>query len=81
MDETNHLLKIQFTYQGQLKPLSSVMFGVSPEFELILYTLVYLSGKDKVSCTIDDLDCSIVLHKYRSAGKESIGTAYVDILE
>ncbi|KAI9178931.1 hypothetical protein H9P43_005593 [Blastocladiella emersonii ATCC 22665] len=76
-----HLLKLQFTYKGKLKPISTVLLGVSPEFELMLYTLVFLSGQDSVACVLDDTDVSVIVHRNKQRGTESIGSAYIDILE
>lgn len=38
------LLTIQFEWQGVLKSVSSTLIGVSPEFEIALYTLCILAG-------------------------------------
>ncbi|CAA6673850.1 unnamed protein product [Spirodela intermedia] len=46
-DEETKLLTIQFEWNGVLKSVSSSLIGVSPEFELALYTLCfYLGGED-----------------------------------
>ncbi|KAI9216518.1 Endoribonuclease XendoU [Blastocladiella britannica] len=74
-----NLLKLQFLYKGKTKPLSTCMIGVSPEFELMLYTLAYLSGRDKLPCYIDESECEIVVHKMFKAGKSHIGSSYLDI--
>ncbi|KAI9143793.1 Endoribonuclease XendoU [Paraphysoderma sedebokerense] len=71
------LITIQFTYNNILKPISSMMVGVSPEFEVALFTLIYLSGMEKVNCVLDGIDTQVVVHRSRD-GK--IGTAYVEVL-
>ncbi|PWA96149.1 endoribonuclease XendoU-like protein [Artemisia annua] len=46
-DSETQLLTIQFEWNGVLKSVSSTMIGVSPEFELALYTLCfYMGGED-----------------------------------
>lgn len=43
-DSETQLLTIQFEWNGVLKSVSSTMVGVSPEFEIALYTLCYFVG-------------------------------------
>ncbi|KAF7828505.1 poly(U)-specific endoribonuclease-B-like isoform X2 [Senna tora] len=46
-DSETQLLTIQFEWNGVLKSVSSTLVGVSPEFELALYTLCfYMGGED-----------------------------------
>lgn len=46
-DSESQLLTIQFEWNGVLKSVSSTLIGVSPEFELALYTLCfYVGGED-----------------------------------
>uniref|UniRef100_A0A2P2JL91 PolyU-specific endoribonuclease-B n=1 Tax=Rhizophora mucronata TaxID=61149 RepID=A0A2P2JL91_RHIMU len=43
-DSETQLLTIQFEWNGALKSVSSTLVGVSPEFELALYTLCFFVG-------------------------------------
>ncbi|XP_021765743.1 poly(U)-specific endoribonuclease-B-like [Chenopodium quinoa] len=43
-DAETQLLTVQFEWNGVLKSLSSMFIGVSPEFELALYTLCFFAG-------------------------------------
>lgn len=43
-DSETQLLTIQFEWNGVLKSVSSTMIGVSPEFEIALYTLCFFMG-------------------------------------
>ncbi|XP_077235180.1 uncharacterized protein LOC143877179 isoform X2 [Tasmannia lanceolata] len=46
-DSETQLLTIQFEWNGVLKSISSILVGVSPEFEIALFTLCfYLGGED-----------------------------------
>ncbi|KAL5551262.1 hypothetical protein UlMin_001438 [Ulmus minor] len=46
-DSETQLLTIQFEWNGVLKSVSSTLVGVSPEFEVALYTLCfYVGGED-----------------------------------
>ncbi|GLJ11612.1 hypothetical protein SUGI_0172760 [Cryptomeria japonica] len=44
-DSETQLLTAQFTWNGVLKSVSSVLIGVSPEFEIALYTLCFCVGR------------------------------------
>ena len=43
----SHLITMGFEWDGFPKPMSSTLFGVSPEFEIALYTLCYKLSGDK----------------------------------
>ncbi|KDP45985.1 hypothetical protein JCGZ_11888 [Jatropha curcas] len=46
-DSETQLLSIQFEWNGVLKSVSTILVGVSPEFEVALYTLCfYMGGQD-----------------------------------
>ncbi|KAL2901746.1 Poly(U)-specific endoribonuclease-B [Bienertia sinuspersici] len=45
-DAETQLLTVQFEWNGVLKSLSSMFVGVSPEFELALYTLCFFAGDE-----------------------------------
>ncbi|XP_047155754.1 poly(U)-specific endoribonuclease-A-like [Vigna umbellata] len=45
-DSETQLLTVQFEWNGVLKSLSSTLVGVSPEFEIALYTLCFYVGRE-----------------------------------
>ncbi|KAJ4846820.1 hypothetical protein Tsubulata_004612 [Turnera subulata] len=45
-DSETQLLTIQFEWNGVLKSVSSTLVGVSPEFEVALYTLCFYVGRE-----------------------------------
>ncbi|XP_024996294.1 poly(U)-specific endoribonuclease-B-like [Cynara cardunculus var. scolymus] len=45
-DSETQLLTIQFEWNGVLKSVSSTLVGVSPEFEIALYTLCFYMGNE-----------------------------------
>lgn len=45
-DSETQLLTIQFEWNGILKSVSSTLVGVSPEFEIALYTLCFFVGRE-----------------------------------
>jgi hypothetical protein len=38
------VLSVQFDWKGQRKPVTTLLVGTSPEFELALYTLCFVAG-------------------------------------
>ncbi|XP_039046844.1 poly(U)-specific endoribonuclease-B-like, partial [Hibiscus syriacus] len=44
-DSETQLLSIQFQWNGVLKAVSTILIGVSPEFEIALYTLCFFGGE------------------------------------
>ncbi|GAB4834660.1 hypothetical protein Ancab_032923 [Ancistrocladus abbreviatus] len=45
-DSETQLLTVQFEWNGVLKSVSSTFIGVSPEFEVALYTLCFFAGRE-----------------------------------
>uniref|UniRef100_A0A7S1XJG0 EndoU domain-containing protein n=1 Tax=Erythrolobus australicus TaxID=1077150 RepID=A0A7S1XJG0_9RHOD len=83
-----HILGIQFEWNGAVKPMSSIFVGVSPEFELALYTLAFLNaahgneGDDGVVCATleDEVDVRIVAH-LMGRHRPRLGSCYPEIVE
>lgn len=46
-DYESQLLTIQFEWNGVLKSVSSTLIGVSPEFEIAIYTLCFYEGGEE----------------------------------
>ncbi|CAG5125713.1 unnamed protein product, partial [Candidula unifasciata] len=70
------LIAAMFRWNKRIKPLGSFFFGVSPEFDIAIYTLCYLTNPNK--------RCSVVLdgHKVNIQTLNSsghIGTAYPEV--
>lgn len=74
--DLSHLLTIRFAWRGVTKAASSVLFGVSPEFELALYTMLFVAGEQ---------ENVVRLGRYRARVKvyqmgNKIGSAYPEAL-
>lgn len=67
------LLTIQFTWSGVLKSLSSTLIGVSPEFEIALYTLCFYAGEQDNRIELGPYNVN--LKCYRLEG-DKIGSAF-----
>lgn len=71
-DRNPHLLTIQFAWKGEVKPKGSSFIGVSPEFEIALYTVCYLMGHQAYKITLGGE--AVIIKCHQTAGK--IGTCY-----
>ena len=77
VDGNDHLLTIQFVWKHVTKEMATLFVGVSPEFELALYTLCFVCGGDKnvirLHTGTDVFDVEIVCHRMHG---NRIGTVY-----
>lgn len=71
-DSGTQLLTIQFEWNGVLKSLSSSLVGVSPEFEIALYTLCFFVGGEDNQVYLGPY--SVNIKCYRLGNK--IGSAF-----
>ncbi|XP_062510215.1 uridylate-specific endoribonuclease B-like [Corticium candelabrum] len=67
------LLTIQFSWKRETKPEGSTFIGTSPEFEMAIYTVLFLCGQsgDNV-VTVDKHRCNIKVYHHG----RNLGTAY-----
>ena len=72
-DAHTQLLTVQFDWNGVRKDQSSVLMGVSPEFEVALYTLCFYAGQED---NYVDLGPYRVNVKCYRLGQEKIGSAF-----
>jgi len=67
---------------GVEKFVGTSIIGVSPEFELALYTMAFLAGEDENVVTLDTggecFDLNVKCHKYDGGSK--VGSCYVEAL-
>ncbi|KAJ3016671.1 UNVERIFIED_CONTAM: hypothetical protein HDU68_012094 [Siphonaria sp. JEL0065] len=75
------VLSLQLSWNGDVKPVSTFLIGVSPEYELALCTLAFLAGPEgsPVPVVIDDVNCEVVVHQFTNLSGQKIGSAYVSI--
>ncbi|XP_028810097.1 poly(U)-specific endoribonuclease-C isoform X2 [Denticeps clupeoides] len=74
-DADDHVLNLQFSWKGLVKPLGSSFIGVSPEFEVALFTIVFLMSTEKTTkavVKVDEYLLEIVVCRHGRA----IGTSY-----
>lgn len=80
LSDKGTVLKLHFTQQGVDKPVDSMFIGTSPELEIALYTLCFVTRTDN-DCYLKlaGKDVNIITHSYRYRSKNFIGSAYPQI--
>lgn len=78
-DQDDHVLNLQFSWHGLLKPVGSAFIGTSPEFEMALFTIVFLMNTERSTTVVVNIDqCQMELVVIRHG--RSLGTAYPKLL-
>lgn len=78
-DQDDHVLNLQFSWHGLVKPVGSAFVGASPEFEMALFTVVFLMNTDRSTNVLVNIDqCQMELVVIRHG--RSLGTAYPRLL-
>lgn len=74
------IVKFHFNLQGADKPVDTMFVGTSPELEVALYTLCFVTRADKpCPLTLGGKDLNIKTHTFRYRSKNMIGSAYPEI--
>lgn len=78
-DGDDNILTLQFTWNGYEKFVGTSFIGVSPEFELALYTMCFLTGEGSNDVDIDTGTDKFQLDvKVHTIARDKIGTTYVE---
>ncbi|ERN15491.1 hypothetical protein AMTRI_Chr03g145590 [Amborella trichopoda] len=72
-DSETQLLTVQFEWNGILKSVSSTLVGVSPEFEIALYTLCFYIGEEDNHVQLGPYPVNIKCYRF---GNEKIGSVF-----
>lgn len=78
-DEDDHVLNLQFSWKGLVKPVGGSFIGVSPEFEFALFTIIFLMSTEKMTSVVVKVD-EYVLELVVFRHGRSIGTSYPKLL-
>ncbi|KAK6726637.1 hypothetical protein RB195_004767 [Necator americanus] len=72
------MASLKFTWQKKLKRSGSILIGTSPEYDMALYTLCFLSRRGKELCKVEIDGCPLSITSYEMVqnGKVYIGTIY-----
>ncbi|KAF3448206.1 hypothetical protein FNV43_RR08919 [Rhamnella rubrinervis] len=71
-DSETQLLTLQFEWNGVLKSVSSTLVGVSPEFEIALYTLCFYAGGEDNHIQLGPYSVNIKCYRFG----DRIGTVF-----
>ncbi|XP_066446958.1 poly(U)-specific endoribonuclease-A-like [Eleutherodactylus coqui] len=74
-DEDDQVLNLQFSWKDLVKPVGSSFIGVSPEFEVAVYTVVFLMSQEKITkevVRVEEYELQIIVNRHG----RYIGTAY-----
>ncbi|RLN20668.1 hypothetical protein BBJ28_00006087 [Nothophytophthora sp. Chile5] len=74
------LVTFQFKWEDEIKPVSTSLIGVSPEFELALYTMCFLNGQENNSVQLGPYLCNIKCFSFGHGRDTKIGTAFPEAL-
>ncbi|KAG4040440.1 hypothetical protein PC123_g24021 [Phytophthora cactorum] len=74
------LITFQFQWEDEMKPVSTSLIGVSPEFEMALYTLCYLNGQENNHVQLGPYLCNIKCFTFGRGKDTKIGTAFPEAL-
>lgn len=78
-DHDDHVLNLQFSWHGVVKPVGSAFIGTSPEFEMAIFTIVFLMNTERSTTVLVNIDqCQMELVVIRHG--RSLGTAYPRLL-
>ncbi|KAJ3215336.1 hypothetical protein HDU67_000551 [Dinochytrium kinnereticum] len=82
-----HIITLQFTWDGYLKPLTTLFIGTSPEFEIALYTMAFYESKSasgtrggegdcNVQACLEDVEFEMKVHGFTDRQGDRIGSVY-----
>jgi poly(U)-specific endoribonuclease len=76
--DSDQVITIQFSWDGALKPISTSFMGVSPQFELALYTMAFLDGNEDHLCEFEDgrYRVNVKCYSIGHGNSRKIGTAF-----
>uniref|UniRef100_M4BMD6 EndoU domain-containing protein n=1 Tax=Hyaloperonospora arabidopsidis (strain Emoy2) TaxID=559515 RepID=M4BMD6_HYAAE len=74
------LITFQFEWEDNMKPVSTSLIGVSPEFEMALYTLCFLNGQENNPVQLGPYLCNIKCFSFGRGKDTRIGTAFPEAL-
>lgn len=74
-------MKLHFNQNGVDKPVNSMFIGTSPELEIALYSLCFITRADNdCDLKLGNKDVKIVSHTFRYRSKNMIGSAYPQLV-
>lgn len=74
----NIMAALKFTWDGLLKRAGSILIGTSPEFDMALYTMCFLSRRGRETCDVEFDGCPLQITSFEimQQNKVYIGSIY-----
>ncbi|KAK9809373.1 hypothetical protein WJX73_009632 [Symbiochloris irregularis] len=73
------IVNIQFGWGGDIKPVSTMLVGTSPEFEMALYTLCFCAGQQENFVQLGPYHVKIRCYSIHSKYGNKIGSAFPEL--
>uniref|UniRef100_A0A7S0RET2 EndoU domain-containing protein n=1 Tax=Chlamydomonas leiostraca TaxID=1034604 RepID=A0A7S0RET2_9CHLO len=80
VDGNDRVLSCQFAWNGLLKNVTTMFLGTSPEFEMALYTIVFLAGSERNNMHIKGYELCIRSYSIKSKYGDKIGTVFPELM-
>lgn len=80
-DDQQQLVTMQFSWHNVLKKVSTSMIGTSPEFEMALYTLIFLTQPEgKTNVQLGPYQATVTVYKWenRRSNKFYVASAFLE---
>ncbi|KAM7414347.1 hypothetical protein PAMA_019253 [Pampus argenteus] len=78
-DQADHVLNLQFSWHSVVKPVSSTFIGTSPEFEMAVFTIVFLMNTERSTTVLVNVNqCRMELVVIRHG--RSLNTAFPKLI-
>ncbi|CAG8552356.1 7319_t:CDS:2 [Scutellospora calospora] len=68
-----HVILLRFSFEGAKKPFSTSFIGTSPEFELAMYTMLFLLNHSNTHVVLDDANLNIKIYPFNQNNIKFIG--------
>eukprot|EP00884_Botryococcus_braunii_P016118 jgi/Botrbrau1/318/Bobra.0022s0280.1 len=79
-EPSDAVISVQFGWGGEVKAVSSMFVGCSPEFEMALYTLCFVAGTEENLVQIGPFDLKIRAYRIRSKYGDKVGSTFPELL-
>ncbi|KAF0690647.1 Aste57867_17953 [Aphanomyces stellatus] len=79
-DEHEQLVTIQFAWEKETKPISTSLIGVSPEFEMALYTMCFLNGQEENEVQLGPYRVIVKCFSIGRGDRAKIGSSFPEAL-
>ena len=78
-DGDEQFLSVQFKWNGEVKPVSGMFVGTSPEFEFALYTLLHYCGEEENALELGGVPVNVRVSKAIAGSPFPVPPAYIAV--